>query len=87
MKPESKKLIIAAAVVALILSASGAPAGRPATRPAAEKSPTKATGRAKLLKQHVDKFALTLKHINPHGPDIRLVVRLTVAEMGGRVPT
>jgi len=46
-----------------------------------------AAERAKLLRQNVDKFSLTLKHINPHGPNIRPVVRLTVAEMGGRVRT
>jgi hypothetical protein len=46
-----------------------------------------ATRRARLLKQNVDKFGLTLKHINPRGPNIRPDVRLTVAEMGGRVPT
>ena len=47
----------------------------------------KAAERAKLLKQHVGTFRLTLKHLNPHGPNIRPVVRLTVAEMGGRVRT
>lgn len=45
------------------------------------------TERMKLLKKHVGKFRLTLKHLNPRGPNIRPVVRLTVAEMGVRVRT
>ena len=56
-------------------------------QPGGDKPAMRAGERAKLLKQHVGKFSLTLKHINPHGPNIRPVVRLTVAEMGGRVRT
>jgi len=51
------------------------------------KRPADAGERAELLKQHVDTFGLTLKHLNPHGPNIRPVVRLTVAKMGGRART
>ena len=51
------------------------------------KRPDKAGERAKLLKQHVGTFQLTLKHLNPQGPNIRPVLRLTVAAMGGRVRT
>ena len=43
--------------------------------------------RAKLLKANIGRFSLTLKHLNPHGPNIRPVVRLTVAAMGGRIAT
>ena len=72
----------------ITLTVKAAPAApdlhQPAERSAADGP---AAARAKLLKQHVDTFRLTLKHLNPDGPNIRPVVRLTTAESGGRVPT